>query len=50
MKQQLPNSIGFNILLVIIGIVIIILITISTIHSQTYKASRRNPMNALRYE
>ncbi|MCD4833411.1 MAG: ABC transporter permease, partial [Bacteroidales bacterium] len=50
MKQQLPNSIGFDIPSVVVGIIIITIITIVTILSQTYKAARRNPVNALRYE
>jgi len=50
MKQQLPNSIGFDIPSVLIGIVILVIITILTILSQTFKASRRNPVEALRYE
>ncbi len=50
MKQQLPNSIGFDIPSVFIGIGIVIIITILTILSQTYKASIRNPVEALRYE
>ncbi|MFC2104427.1 ABC transporter permease [Bacteroidota bacterium] len=50
MKQHLPDSIGFDFTSVLIGIGIIISITIVTILSQTYKAARRNPMDALRYE
>jgi putative ABC transport system permease protein len=49
-KQQLPNSIGFDIPSVLLGILIIICISIVTILSQTYSAARRNPVDALRYE
>lgn len=50
MKQQLPNSIGFDIPSILFGIAIIVLIAVLTIMSQTYRAASRNPVEALRYE
>lgn len=49
-KMLLPNSIGFDLVAVCSGILIIILLVLMTIVSQTMTAVRTNPINALRIE
>ncbi|MCD4695448.1 MAG: ABC transporter permease [Bacteroidales bacterium] len=49
-KMLLPNSIGFDVVAVGSGVLIIILLVLLTIISQTMKAVRTNPIDALRFE
>ncbi len=49
-QMLLPDSIGFDPIAIIIGLLIIIMLVGITILSQTIKAARANPVEALRYE
>ena len=49
-KMLLPNSIGFDIIAVGSGVLVIILLVLVTIISQTMKAVKTSPIKALRFE
>ena len=48
--QFLSNHVSFGIGLIVIGVLIVFVVSMVTISSQTYKASRVNPARILKYE
>ena len=49
-KMMLPEFVGFDAFAIISGVLIIIALVVLSIASQTHKAVRANPIDALRYE